>query len=145
MELNADEIVNKMNSIKDLKTKILIVRLFDEYQKVESTDLDDVSLLKIKTALENLNDGLNKINFECNKYLKDEKLLNEIKEDFVVLKIHLRNFNKDNKVQVQKTIDLITKLECLLKLPITFKSNIGNVLKETLEYEKGKIKRGLSL
>ena len=31
MELNADEIVNKMNSIKDLKTKILIVRLFDEY------------------------------------------------------------------------------------------------------------------
>ena len=145
MELNADEIVNKMNSIKDLKTKILIVRLFDEYQKVESTDLEDVSLLKIKTALENLNDGLNKINFECNKYLKDEKLLNEIKEDFVVLKIHLRNFNKNNKVQVQKTIDLITKLECLLKLPITFKSNIGNVLKETLEYEKGKIKRGLSL
>ena len=145
MELNADEIVNKMNSIKDLKTKILIVRLFDEYQKVESTDLDDVSLLKIKTALENLNEGLNKINFECNKYLKDEKLLNEIKEDFVVLKIHLRNFNKNNKVQVQKTIDLITKLECLLKLPITFKSNIGNVLEETLEYEKGKIKRGLSL
>ena len=145
MELNADEIVNKMNSIKDLKTKILIVRLFDEYQKVESTALDDVSLLKIKTALENLNDGLNKINFECNKYLKDEKLLNEIKEDFVVLKIHLRNFNKNNKVQVQKTIDLITKLECLLKLPITFKSNIGNVLEETLECEKGKIKRGLSL
>lgn len=145
MELNADEIVNKMNSIKDLKTKILIVRLFDEYQKVESTDLDDVSLLKIKTALENLNDGLNKINFECNKYLKDEKLLNEIKEDFVVLKIHLRNFNKNNKVQVQKTIDLITKLECLLKLPITFKSNIDNVLEETLECEKGKIKRGLSL
>ena len=145
MELNADEIVNKMNSIKDLKTKILIVRLFDEYQKVESTALDDVSLLKIKTALENLNEGLNKINFECNKYLKDEKLLNEIKEDFVVLKIHLRNFNKNNKVQVQKTIDLITKLECLLKLPITFKSNIGNVLEETLEYEKGKIKRGLSL
>ncbi len=144
MKISMTDIVEKLNERNDLFYDVLILRMYDEYKKLESirdNSFDDniqINPLKIYNSYNNINIQFQK--YKRTNYFSNE-VNKEIEKQIIMLSSCIQKFQTHNKITVQNTIDLITKLECILNLPVTFPSAIENYLFKQLNLEEKKIKK----
>ena len=125
MKISMTDIVEKLNERNDLFYDVLILRMYDEYKKLESirdNSFDDniqINPLKIYNSYNNINIQFQK--YKRTNYFSNE-VNKEIEKQIIMLSSCIQKFQTHNKITVQNTIDLITKLECILNLPVTFKT-----------------------
>ena len=123
MKISMTDIVEKLNERNDLFYDVLILRMYDEYKKLESihdNSFDDniqINPLKIYNSYNNINIQFQK--YKRTNYFSNE-VNKEIEKQIIMLSSCIQKFQTHNKITVQNTIDLITKLECILNLPVTF-------------------------
>lgn len=120
------------NDKDELFQKVLLVRLYDEYNKYKkitsNTKYDTVSLLKLRNSFEKISIEMDKISDVDNKEKKDF-----INNKMLILNSYLLNLDFDEREKIQKCVDLTTKLECLLKLPVTFPVSIERCLEQEID------------
>ena len=127
MKISMTDIVEKLNERNDLFYDVLILRMYDEYKKLESIrdnlfdDNIQINPLKIYNSYNNINIQFQK--YKRTNYFSNE-VNKEIEKQIIMLSSCIQKFQTHNKITVQNTIDLITKLECILNLPVTFPSAI---------------------
>ena len=134
-----NEIEFKLNSIiseiNDTDEEVFLIRLYDEYQKnkkISKQASEQINLLKIRSAYTKIMKEKENINVEENLFLKNK---------IDLLDFYVRNFEIGNKQKISNCVDSITKLECYLKLPITFPSNLENCLRQEIEKKRPVKKR----
>lgn len=113
-----------------LLQKVLLIRLYDEYNKYKdiTNNTDTVSLLKLRNSYEKINLEMNKLSDDNNKEKKEF-----INNKMLILNNYLMNIELNEREKIQKCIDLTTKLECLLKLPVTFPVSIERCLEQEID------------
>lgn len=143
MKISMTDIVEKLNERNDLFYDVLILRMYDEYKKLESihdNSFDDniqINPLKIYNSYNNINIQFQK--YKRTNYFSNE-VNKEIEKQIIMLSSCIQKFQTHNKITVQNTINLIIKLECILNLPVTFPSAIENCLFKQLNLEGKKNK-----
>lgn len=127
-------ILDDLENNDNITYQVLLLRLYDEYQKKE-TDLKSPQLIKIQNAYTIINNKLQTLD-KREDYYQSEEIMNEILKQSKILDNSMLNCKIQNKEQIQKIIDLITILECYLKLNVSFKDNLEHCIKITLEKNK---------
>lgn len=130
MPINFEDVLKTIQENDDIVENSLILRLYDEYEKndIEKSD-EKVSLAKIQNAY-------NRISINIENMKINDKLSSKIMMYYIILKSDMDNFSIKDKKNIEKTVDLITILEALLKLDITFINNVENCLEKQLYKEK---------
>lgn len=147
MKFSEDDIINSVSLNNDNLHSIILLRLYDEYRKYyenSNLNLEEISMLEIRNSYDKIakkvHDG--KINGE-NFYNKNVN--SYIENKFLILKNDISSCDKKDKEKVKKIVELITELECLLKMTVSFpralEQSILNILerKNVKRYYKGKI------
>lgn len=147
MKFSEDDIINSVSLNNDNLHSIILLRLYDEYRKYyenSNLNLEEISMLEIRNSYDKIakkvQDG--KINGE-NFYNKNVN--SYIENKFLILKNDISSCDKKDKEKVKKIVELITELECLLKMTVSFpralEQSILNILerKNVKRYYKGKI------
>ena len=70
-----------------------------------------------------------------------EKVYNRISNDYLLLKSYFSNFELKDKDQTKETIDLITEMECLFKLKVSFPESLERCLNKEIEKNEEKSKK----
>ena len=129
-----ERITNFIKNSDDISHNILLMRLFEEYEnRNNKIAKNEISLIDLKKAHTNINKKVNYIDKEENEYYTNLNLLNTIKRNVIMLNACLTNFDTDDRDNINLALDLITKLECLLKIPISFPDNIEPCLQKSLD------------
>lgn len=139
MEITEEKITEAINENKDISFSIILLRLYDEYQAVSQTEqhkYQDISLLKLQSARRAIIQNINAMLCLKESYFTNKKIVDKIQTDVLLLNDCFTNFDIHNQSKFQKTIDLITTLECLLKLPITFPFNIKHCIENQLKNQE---------
>lgn len=132
-----DNITKKMSSIFNIKSSRLKYVDFDLYDKdMSNLHVDMESLNKIR---ENTHEF--KHNSE-NKRDTFDKFKIELMEDYIMLEDCIQNYSDDNKILKAKIMKLLTDMEILLGLPVTFTSKIPMCVSEIIEKEKKQEQKG---
>ena len=147
MKFSEDDIINSVSLNNDNLHSIILLRLYDEYRKYyenSNLNLEEISMLEIRNSYDKIakkvQDG--KINGE-NFYNKNVN--SYIENKFLILKNDISSCDKKDKEKVKEIVELITELECLLKMTVSFpralEQSILNILerKNVKRYYKGKI------
>lgn len=147
MKFSEDDIINSVSLNNDNLHSIILLRLYDEYRKYyenSNLNLEEISMLEIRNSYDKIakkvHDG--KINGE-NFYNKNVN--SYIENKFLILKNDISSCDKKNKEKLKEIVELITELECLLKMTVSFpralEQSILNILerKNVKRYYKGKI------
>lgn len=132
-----DNITKKMSSIFSIKSSRLKYVDSDLYDKdMSNLHVDMESLNKIR---ENTHEF--KHNSE-NKRDTFDKFKIELMEDYIMLEDCIQNYSDDNKILKAKIMKLLTDMEILLGLPVTFTSKIPMCVSEIIEKEKKQEQKG---
>lgn len=132
-----DNITKKMSSIFNIKSSRLKYVDSDLYDKdMSNLHVDMESLNKIR---ENTHEF--KHNSE-NKIDTFDKFKIELMEDYIMLEDCIQNYSDDNKILKAKIMKLLTDMEILLGLPVTFTSKIPMCVSEIIEKEKKQEQKG---
>lgn len=132
-----DNITKKMSSIFNIKSSRLKYVDSDLYDKdMSNLHVDMESLNKIR---ENAHEF--KHNSE-NKRDTFDKFKIELMEDYIMLEDCIQNYSDDNKILKAKIVKLLTDMEILLGLPVTFTSKIPMCVSEIIEKEKKQEQKG---
>lgn len=132
-----DNITKKMSSIINIKSSRLKYVDSDLYDKdMSNLHVDMESLNKIR---ENTHEF--KHNSE-NKRDTFDKFKIELMEDYIMLEDCIQNYSDDNKILKAKIMKLLTDMEILLGLPVTFTSKIPMCVSEIIEKEKKQEQKG---
>ena len=137
--ISKELIFDDLKSSDNIAHQILLLRLYEEYQKKEP-DLKSPQLIKMQNAHTLINQTLQTLD-KNEDYCQSEEIMNEILRQSKILDNSMLNCKIQNKEQVQKIIDLITILECYLKLNVSFKDNLEHCIKITLENNKKQQKK----
>ena len=131
MKITIEDIINNIKIKEDKYNKILLLRLYDEYKKIDISEKNnnenEIDLLKINNAYENINKKIKKLDLNNNQNI-DEIIKKEIYTQNELLSICLLNFDKKNKLKINTTLETITNLECLLSIPVSFPEKIENCI-----------------
>lgn len=153
MKISMTDIVEKLNERNDLFYDVLILRMYNEYQKLKFIS-DNAFEKDTQINFLRIYSSYNNINIRFQKYKKTNYFNNEvnqkIEKQIIMLSSCIQKFQTHNKAIVQNTINLMTKLECILNLPVTFPSAIERCLFEQLnlvqeESKEKEIKRSKTL
>lgn len=132
-----DNITKKMSRIFNIKSSRLKYVDSDLYDKdMSNLHVDMESLNKIR---ENTHEF--KHNSE-NKRDTFDKFKIELMEDYIMLEDCIQNYSDDNKILKAKIMKLLTDMEILLGLPVTFTSKIPMCVSEIIEKEKKQEQKG---
>ena len=132
-----DNITKKMSRIFNIKSSRLKYVDSDLYDKdMSNLHVDMESLNKIR---ENTHEF--KHNSE-NKRDTFDKFKIELMEDYIMLEDCIQNYSDDNKILKAKIMKLLTNMEILLGLPVTFTSKIPMCVSEIIEKEKKQEQKG---
>lgn len=132
-----DNITKKKSSIFNIKSSRLKYVDSDLYDKdMSNLHVDMESLNKIR---ENAHEF--KHNSE-NKRDTFDKFKIELMEDYIMLEDCIQNYSDDNKILKAKIVKLLTDMEILLGLPVTFTSKIPMCVSEIIEKEKKQEQKG---
>lgn len=143
-----DIVFNYVKNNNDLFKNILILRLYDEYKKnvklENNEDYDFVNVLNINVAYNNIKNVLDDKNLKIDYYLYNDKIKGSIQMYSNMLASYINNFDKKNSKKTEDIVELITILECLLKLPISFPSSVSVCIEKFINEKKienkGKLK-----
>lgn len=125
MELNEKVILDALLNSTDINKRILLLRLYDEYQKYQAIGFDNsenVELLNIKASYEAITKKF--LSLYSKEYSNNLKTYDYLRKDILMLDDFISNFDMRKKKKVLHCMYLITKLECLLQLPVSFPSFI---------------------
>lgn len=144
MEISMEYIVEKLNEKNNLFYDVLILRMYDEYKKIGTIN-NDFFDDEFKSNPLKIYNAYNNINIQFQKYKKNsyfsKGVTKEIEKQLIMLSSCIQSFQTNNKTLVQTTIDLVTNLECILNLPVTFPSKIESCLFRQLDLEQTERKK----
>lgn len=132
-----DNITKKMSSTFNIKSSGL---------KYVDSDLYDKNMSNLHVDMESLNKiRENTHEFKHNSENKRDtfaKFKIELMEDYIMLEDCIQNYSDDNKILKAKIMKLLTDMEILLGLPVTFTSKIPMCVSEIIEKEKKQEQKG---
>ena len=139
-----NEINVQIEKCNDLSQRVLMYRLYTEYLKnlnKDTTEQTDKKLfIKLLSSYSNITkEVVSKDYLDNGKNY--EKVYNRISNDYLLLKSYFSNFELKDKDQTKETIDLITEMECLLKLKISFTESLERCLNKEIEKNEEKSKK----
>lgn len=139
-----NEINVQIEKCNDLSQRVLMYRLYTEYLKnlnKDTTEQTDKKLfIKLLSSYSNITkEVVSKDYLDNGKNY--EKVYNRISNDYLLLKSYFSNFELKDKDQTKETIDLITEMECLLKLKISFSESLERCLNKEIEKNEEKSKK----
>lgn len=134
----------QIEKCNDLSQRVLMYRLYTEYLKnlnKDTTEQTDKKLfIKLLSSYSNITkEVVSKDYLDNGKNY--EKVYNRISNDYLLLKSYFSNFELKDKDQTKETIDLITEMECLLKLKISFPEFLERCLNKEIEKNEEKSKK----
>lgn len=104
---------------------------------VDSEKIQDIKKRHFSVSLEDLK-KITENNKKINNNFKEEILKN-----YIMLEDCINNYDEENTLNKKITIELLTKLEILLQLPVTYPSQISNCVDDIInEEEKGGVSFG---
>lgn len=139
-----NEINVQIEKCNDLSQRVLMYRLYTEYLKnlnKDTTEQTDKKLfIKLLSSYSNITkEVVSKDYLDNGKNY--EKVYNRISNDYLLLKSYFSNFELKDKNQTKGTIDLITEMECLLKLKVSFPESLERCLNKEIEKNEEKSKK----
>jgi len=126
-----DLVLGKLANENDFSKNVILIRLYDEYQKNKIKLESDITLLSLKNSYTNIINKINILSLDDGFY--NEYTLKCIKDNLLKLKMYFESFELNNTKKVKECINVITTLECLLKLPVSFPSSLYDCLKKELK------------
>lgn len=139
-----NEINVQIEKCNDLSQRVLMYRLYTEYLKnlnKDTTEQTDKKLfIKLLSSYSNITkEVVSKDYLDNGKNY--EKVYNRISNDYLLLKSYFSNFELKDKDQTKETIDLITEMEILLKLKVSFPESLERCLNKEIEKNEEKSKK----
>lgn len=169
------KILGMFSEDMDPESRRLLIKMYEVCSNKDWNDEPICSLLNVKSSFDIISErmsnlkscnlmyadddlymnmeNLNKIRknsyeFECGTGRK-KSILNkfqiELIEDYIMLQDCIRNYDDNNKVLKTRIMDLITEMEILLGVPITFPSKIPECVNKIIEEsfkKRGGVNRG---
>ena len=169
------KILGMFSEDMDPESRRLLIKMYEVCSNKDWNDEPICSLLNVKSSFDIISErmsnlkscnlmyadddlymnmeNLNKIRknsyeFECGTGRK-KSILNkfqiELIEDYIMLQDCIRNYDDNNKVLKTRIMDLITEMEILLGVPITFPSKIPESVNKIIEEsfkKRGGVSRG---
>lgn len=139
MKITNNDIVLYMNHSDD-DNYIFLFRLYDEYKNnfiEDDTMFSKISILDLKTAYTSIVRKASNISEAQEKYFSSDYILNMIKDELLILTRYISHFNELKQDVLEETINSITRLEVILKLPISFPFYLERCLEKELDIRKG--------
>lgn len=134
----------QIEKCNDLAQRVLMYRLYNEYLKnlnKHTTEQKDNKLsIKLLFSYNNIAKEVISKDY-LNNGENYERVYNRISNDYLLLKSYFSNLELKDKEQVKETIDLITEIECLLKLKISFPESLERCLQKEIEKNEEKSKK----
>ncbi len=132
------KVKEKLNNIDDMSETILLIRLYSEYENNQERkpESDEFSLIQLRNAVKKISQKMNKVLNQ--KDYSNLDVLYFVKNKSLMLDDCLANIDIEDKAGMQNVINLVTELESLLSLPLSFPFNVENCLKEHLGIEMEK-------
>lgn len=138
MRISEDKIIQSVSENNSNSQEFVILRMYDEYRKygeLKNLNLDDISMLEIKNSFDKIKNKI--IGEKANeKILYNKKINDYIENVFLILKNAISNCDKKDKEKVLEIIKLITELECLLKISVSFPEALEQSLLNKLDNKK---------
>ena len=134
----------QIEKCNDLSQRVLMYRLYTEYLKnlnKDTTEQTDKKLfIKLLSSYSNITkEVVSKDYLDNGKNY--EKVYSRISNDYLLLKSYFSNLELKDKDQMKETIDLITEMECLLKLKVSFPESLERCLYREIEKNEEKSKK----
>ena len=134
----------QIEKCNDLAQRVLMYRLYNEYlknlNKHTNEQPDKKLFIKLLSSYNNIaNKVVSKDYLDSGKDY--EKVYNRISNDYLLLKSYFLNLELKDKDQIKETIDLITEMECLLKLKVSFPESLERCLYREIEKNEVKSKK----
>ena len=128
-----EKILSSFSKDMDSKLRHKLIKLYNTYKQIGIGQKEPKrNLIEIEESFKNV---LKKINVSNNK------LDDDIVEYYIMLSDCIKNYDENNPKVRDKTIQLLTKLEILLGLPITYssqaKKNIDELLDDEINNKEG--------
>ena len=138
-KIKEEMILKSIEEKKDMLHSILLLRLYEEYERIDSPKINTnpISLIKMRASYNNIKEAISNIS-ENNKINLNNELLKCIKTYFILLDNCMNNFKIDDIEKIKIIKDYTTILECYLKLPITFPERLEECIKKELNINNGK-------
>ena len=130
MPINFEDVLNTIQENDDVVENSLILRLYDEYEK------NDVEKSNEKITIIKINNAYNRISAKIKELKVMDPFSERIAKYYIILRTDMDNFSINDRKNIERVLNLITILEALLKLDITFISNVENCLEKELEKKK---------
>ena len=130
MPINFEDVLNTIQENDDIVENSLILRLYDEYEK------NDVEKSNEKITIIKINNAYNRISAKIKELKVMDSFSERISKYYIILRTDMDNFSINDRKNIERVLNLITILEALLKLDITFISNVENCLEKELEKKK---------
>lgn len=138
MRISEDKIIQSVSENNSNSQEFVILRMYDEYRKygeLKNLNLDDISMLEIKNSFDKIKNKI--IGEKANeKILYNKKINDYIENVFLILKNAISNCDKKDKEKILEIIKLITELECLLKISVSFPEALEQSLLNKLDNKK---------
>ena len=145
-----DDITNRINNLYKKMTKYIntkddinnnpnIKREYNVSKKIN--DIENLNIIKFfnNRKIESFDNkelfNNHKIDIKSRKTY-DYSLLSKVLENYIMLTDCLENYNKTNNHLKKKILLLLTKTELLLNIPVTYASELDNVVEDILENHK---------
>ena len=114
--------------------------IYKEYKNI--IDINNYDNVNNDNKIKKIN-GFNKNKYNFSKNINEDFSI-EILEYYVMLTDCINNYDNENASIKKKTIQLLTEMEILLNLPVTYPSQIENSIDDLMKiFDKGK-KEGVS-
>lgn len=127
-----EDILKKIEESEKIEDSFQLIRLYENYKKYNDIYLKDnikkINIIDIKIAYENIKVNVEDI-LKINNKSKIDKL---ICNNFEKLQVYINHFKIDNNEIFNNTLEIITNLEILLDLPISFPNYIVKCLEKLL-------------
>ena len=136
MKFSEEDIINSVSLSNDNLHSVILLRLYDDYQKYlqnRNFNIEDISMLEIRNSYDNICKKIegNKTSSETfynknvDSYIENEKRL-------------FTSCDKKDKDKLDEIIALITELESLLKIKISFPNALEKCISNKLKKENVK-------
>lgn len=142
--INQFSIQTEIEKCDDLAQRVLMYRLYTEYLKKLNKNItekkDNKLFIKLLSSYNNIAEEVVSKDY-LNNGENYEKVYNRIDNDYLLLKSYFSNLELKNREQLKETIDLITEIECLLKLKVSFPESLERCLNKEIEKNEEKSKK----
>lgn len=122
-----EKILNSFSKDMNSELRHKLIKLYNTYKQIDIVQKEPKrNLIEIEESFQNIIIKLNYTN---------DKLDNDIIEDYIMLSDCIKNYDENDSRTINKTIQLLTKLEILLGLPITYSSQAKKSIDELFDNE----------